>query len=185
MKDRTKFLLRGVGGFSLFFIILAFLFISCSDDDDPTGSIVGVWLQQGVTTDGISTITDCEKNLTLFFEANGIYRMFDPCSNKEHAGTWLFSDDNLLNMSMDKIIGKEISGDYRFGQVLVRFTILSVTGDEMQLRIKTFAGERKATVMFSLAEQDPTPATPEEALELDTENKLLHTYIYTFKRIQM
>ena len=89
-----------------------------------------------------------------------------------------------LKMSMDKIAGKNSSDNsYRYTQVLVRFTITHLEGNEMELRIKTFLGERKKTVMFSQMEQDPTPATPEEAMELDKKNKELHTYTYQFRRI--
>ena len=109
--------------------------------------------------------------------------MFDPCAEKEHAGTWLVTEEDWLTMSMDKIAGKNTSdGSYRYTPVTVRFTIIRLDGDEMELRIKTFLGERKKTVMFSQMEQDSQPATPEEALELDTKNKEeLHSLFFELR----
>lgn len=165
-------------------VFLLFIFSSCSKDEDFANELPGYWKQVAAYDDGELCSTDKENNLSILFEANGVYRMFDPCAEKEHAGTWLVTDEDWLTMSMDKIAGKNTSdGSYRYTPVTVRFTIIRLDGDEMKLRIKTFLGERKKTVMFSQMEQDSQPATPEEALELNTKNKELHTYTYQFRRI--
>ena len=165
-------------------VFLLFIFSSCSKDEDLASGLSGYWKQVAAYDNGELCSTDKEENLSILFEANGVYRMFDPCLEKEHAGTWLVTDKDWLNMSMDKIAGKNSSDNsYRYTQVLVRFTITHLEGNEMELRIKTFLGERKKTVMVSQMEQDPPPATPEEAMELDKKNKELHTYTYQFRRI--
>ena len=165
-------------------VILLFTFSSCSEDEDYANDLSGYWKQVAAFDNGQQCSTDKESNLSVLFEANGVYRMFDPCSEKEHAGTWIVSDKDWLTMSMDKIAGKNTSdGSYRYTPVTVRFTITRLDGDYMELRIKTFLGERKKTIMFSQMEQDSQPATPEEALELDAKNKELHTYTYQFRRI--
>lgn len=131
-------------------VFLLFIFSSCSKDEDLASGLSGYWKQVAAYDNGELCSTDKEKNLSILFEANGVYRMFDPCLEKEHAGTWLVTDKDWLNMSMDKIAGKNSSDNsYRYTQVLVRFTITHLEGNEMELRIKTFLGERKKTVMFS------------------------------------
>lgn len=175
MRKTIKFLL----------LLLPFFLFACADKEEFAGELSGHWIQEEALSDGISVMTEEERQLTILFEANGIYRMYDPCYKKEHAGTWLISDGDWLNMSMDKIIGRNSSdGSYRYGQVLVRFTILQLTDEVLELRIKTFFGERKKTIMFSQMEQDPSVLEPDEALALDTENKTTHTYEYRFRRIK-
>lgn len=165
-------------------VFLLFTFSSCSEDQNFTNELSGYWQQVAAYDDGELCSTEKEEHLSILFEANGMYRMFDPCSEKEHAGTWLVTDENWLSMSMDKIAGINSSdGSYRYTPVLTRFTITRLEGNEMELRIKTFLGERKKSIMFSQMEQDSQPVSPEEALELDTKNKELHTYTYQFRRI--
>ncbi len=170
---------------SLFLFFTIFI-ISCQDDKDLSLDLVGFWQQEQVTVDGAELqLTDCEKKNTILMEANGVYRMFESCTNQEHSGTWIFSDKEWLNMSIDKIIGKNTSdGSYRYGQALVRFTILKVDKNYLELRIKTTLEERKKTIMFSQMEQDPV-LTGEDAILLDNENKKMHTYIYRFKKVQL
>lgn len=166
-------------------LLLPFFLFACADKEEFTGELSGHWIQVEALSDGVSVMTEEERQLTILFEANGIYRMYDPCCKKEHAGTWLVSDGDWLNMSMDKIIGRNSSdGSYRYGQVLVRFTILQLTDEVLELRIKTFLGERKKTIMFSQMEQDSSVLEPDEALALDTANKETHTYEYRFRRIK-
>ena len=166
-------------------LLLSVFLCSCTEKEDFADNLSGYWIQEEALSDGISVMTEEERQLTILFEANGIYRMYDPCYKMEHAGTWLISDGDWLNMSMDKIIGVNSSdGSYRYGQVMVRFTILQLTTDVMELRIKTFLGERKKTIMFSQMEQDPSILDPDEAIALDTENKKTHTYIYKFRRVK-
>jgi len=67
---------------------------------------------------------------------------------------------------------------------LVRFTILKVNSESLELRIKTFLYERKLTVMFNYMDQDVTTGmSGEELMALDTKNKELHSYIYVFKKV--
>ncbi len=166
-------------------LLLLVSLASCSEEVGYEMMLPGHWRQVEATCDGESVMKEAEKELTILFEANGIYRMYDPCAGMEHAGTWLYSNEEWLNVSMDKILGKNSSdGSFRYGQVLVRFTILQLTRETLELRIKTFLGERKKLIMFSQMEQDGEPATEEERLALDTENKKTHTYIYKFTRVK-
>jgi hypothetical protein len=171
--------------FVLFICILQ-LFSSCGEDTDLTSLLSGKWQQEQVFIDGnLQTLSSEELSVRLNMESNGVYQLQDATSGKTHRGTWLFSDGDWLNMSMDKIQGVNADNSLRFGQVLVRFTILNVDEKLLELRIKTFLFERKQTVMFTLEPQDNTLGmSGEELLALDTENKKLHTYRYIFKKIE-
>jgi len=161
-------------------LIIITLASSCKKDVvDLSSSLIGNWQQRHVSIDGKdSTLTAGELNTSLVIEANGVYRLYDGVRNVQHQGTWLFSDGDWLNMSMDKLQTS------KFGQVLVRFTVLQVNSESMELRIKTFLFERKLTVMFNYMDQDVTTGmTGEELMALDTKNKELHTYVYVFKKI--
>lgn len=160
---------------------------SCKEDVDLSPQLAGLWKQERVIVDDVDQpLTANELNTTLLMELNGVYRLFDGTTAKEHPGTWLFSDGDWLNMSMDKIQGTVSPGNYKFGQVLVRFTILKVDATTMELRIKTFLFERKLTVMFNLMAQDDTSGmTGEQLMALDTENKKTHIYRYIFKKVNL
>jgi len=170
-----------------FFATLVFVFLSCNDEKDLSGSLAGFWKQDEIIIDDQNQIlNNAERNTSLLLEANGVYRMFDGVQGAEHVGTWMFSDGDWMNMSMDKIQGINQDSTYRFNQVLVRFTVLRVDAEYMELRIKTFLIERKLTVMFNLMDQDETTAmTGEEKLSLDTKNKEQHTYRYIFKKVNL
>lgn len=165
--------------------LLGLIVCSCSDDVQADSLLPGLWQQEQVFVDGVACdLSEGEAATTVFIESNGVYRLFDGTTSTVHPGTWLVSDDNWLNMSMDKIQGKNNDGTYRFGQYLVRFTIEKVTATELELRIRTYLRERKLTVMFNLIGSDNTDGmTGEELLELDTLNKQLHTYRYVFKKV--
>ena len=171
----------------VFLAILIFVFLSCKDEKDLSGSLTGYWKQEEIIIDNQSQIlSNAERNTSILLEINGVYRLFDGVNAVEHEGTWLFSDGDWLNMSVDKIQGKNQDNTYRFNQVLVRFSILKVSNEFLELRIKTFSYERKLTVMFNLLSQDDTSGlTDEEKLALDSQNKVQHTYRYLFKRVNL
>ncbi len=177
-----KFLfVAGIGLMSLFLV-------SCEEDDkDLSPQLAGFWQQEQTYIDDVpQTMSAGELNTMLIMDANGVYRLYDGVRNQERPGTWLFSDGDWLNLTMDKIASTNSSGVNTFGQVLVRFTILNVDATTLELRIKTYLFERKKTVMFNLMDQDNTSGmTGEEKLALDTQNKEQHTYRYVFKRINL
>ncbi len=176
---------------SLYFIIagcFALFFTTCDEDDkDLSTTLQGYWKQEQVYIDDVSQdLSAGELNTSLLIEANGVYRLFDGVENKLHHGTWLFSDGDWMNLTMDKIQNKNTDGSYTFGQVLVRFTILKADASTLDLRIKTYLFERKETVMFNLIGLDDTTGmTGEQKMALDTKNKEQHTYRYVFKKANL
>lgn len=169
----------------LFTLIFVLLLSSCGSEDDTAMLVAGHWRQAQVFVDDqAQSIDGAQANTSLFMEPGGIYRLYDGTTGTTHAGTWLVSDGDWLNMSLDKIQGVNSDGTYRFGQYLVRFTILKVDNRELELRIRTYLRERKHTVMFNLIGRDNTDGmTGEELLELDTKNKEQHTYRYIFTKV--
>jgi len=168
--------------------LLPIYFFSCEKKEkDLSPQLAGTWQQEQIFVDDTPQIlSPGELNTYFMMDANGVYRLFDGVKNQEHPGTWLFSDGDWLNLSMDKIQGQNKDGSYKFGQILVRFTILNVNVNDLELRIKTFLFERKLTVMFTLMDQDNTTGmTGEQLLALDTKNKQEHTYRYIFKKANL
>jgi hypothetical protein len=109
----------------LLFVWIGIVLYSCKDDIDLSPKLVGSWKQEQVWIDDAPLpLTSGELNTTLKMEETGIYYLFDGETEQEHPGTWLFSDGDWLNLSMDKIQGVNKDGSFNFGQVLVRFTIL-------------------------------------------------------------
>ena len=180
------------------FLFSIFIFCSCSkDDENYSEKIVGLWIQEKVTEDEQEIdLSDAEKNLSLLFERNGVYRTYakDAVTPKEHFGTWIVTDENWLNitadtwhlvknpMSIEIKNPSDLAKRWTTNHIHIRMTILSITGDQLQLRIKTYVGERKYSALFVEHERpDVTEATIEE---LTNEYKTLKTYIFTFKKQQ-
>jgi hypothetical protein len=96
----------------------------------------------------------------------------------DRSGTWLITNDTILDLSMDRWNGNNSYEPYP-----IRFTMLSLTDQELEIRIKTFIGERKRMVMFTPQPQDsPELLTDEEILALDRYNKTLKTWVYRFTK---
>lgn len=170
----------------IFLLLISVLFwTSCSKEEDYSNLLPGFWELDSEYVDGELADSESVKMPSIFIESNGIYRMFEPNLGIEHSGTWILTDTDWLSMSIDKVVGKNTSdGSYRYNQVLVRFTLLSISDEFMEIRIKTFLEERKKLIMFSQLKEDPIPQTPDEEIALDNENKKLHTYIYRFKKVK-
>ena len=177
---------RGLGR-CLLILSSAVTLFACEKEVDRSDELTGLWEQQQIYIDDqAQNMSDGELATSLFLEGNGIYRLYDGVNKKEHAGTWLFSDGEWLNLSLDKIQRKNADGSLVIGQVLVRFTIFNLNDDTLELRIRTYLYERKASIMFNLmAQDDTTGMTNEEKIELDKMNKELHTYRYVFKKADL
>jgi len=159
-------------------LILVFaLFPSCEKETDYSKTITGFWAQEAILEDGVEIpMSACEQSTRLLVEQNGIYRLYSSCDTLERAGTWIVTNEDMLDLSMD-----HWNGSNKYEPYPVRFTILELTGSVMEIRIKTFIGNRKELVMFTPVDQDIlTGKTPEEILELDRYNKSLKTYIFRF-----
>jgi len=163
----------------IFLLLMIFLTLSpgCKKDSGFPDLISGFWAQESITEDGIPVeLSDCELSTRLLIEQNGIYRLYSSCDVKERAGTWIITNETMLDLSMDRW-----NGSNKYEPYPVRFTILQMDDTVLEIRIKTFIGDRKKIVLFTpLAQDNLTGLTPEQLLELDRQNKTLRTYIYRF-----
>ena len=171
----------------LLILLTVTMLSACEKEIDRSDELSGLWKQQQLYIDDqAQNMSNGELTTSLFLEGNGVYRLYDGVNKKEHAGTWLFSDSEWLNLSIDKIQRRNADGSLVIGQVLVRFTILNLNKDMLELRIRTYLYERKATIMFNLMPQDDTTGmTNDEKIELDKANKEIHTYRYVFKKVDL
>lgn len=161
-------------------IFLAFILAlspGCEKDADYPDLISGFWSQEAILEDGAAVeMSDCEKSTRLLIEQNGIYRLYSSCDAAVRSGTWLITNEDWLDLSMDRW-----NGSNKYEPYPVRFSILRLSETELEIRIKTFIGDRKRIVMFTPRVQDILAGkTAEELLELDRYNKTLRTYIYRF-----
>lgn len=169
------------------------LLSSCKDDDLDVQLFEGLWVQEQVTEDGqVLTMSDKEKNLKLLIEGNGIYRTFttDGVESIQQYGAWTTTDDKWLDLNTNiwhvKVVptikdnGEIKDGEWGSNQVLSRFTILSITNDRMEIRMKAYLGEVKYSPVF-VAHERPQ-ITFDNIDELVKEYKTLKTYIFTFKK---
>ncbi len=168
----------------LFFMLMVSL-AACKKESTDTSLINGLWIQTQVTEDGnVVALQDCEKQLKLLIEQNGIYRLYNPCNSTLRYGTWIITGDNMLDMSLDRWDGKSKFGEtMKYEPFPVRFTITQLSDNKLEIRIKTYIGYRKSYVMFTpIPQEDLSGKTPEELLQIDRTNKTLVTYIYTFEK---
>ena len=159
-------------------IVLSFSF-ACEEEANFADLFPGFWVQESIlVNDNPIEMSACEAGTRLLIERNGIYRLFSPCDTFERAGTWLITNGDMLDLSMDRW-----NGSNKYEPYPIRFTILKLTDNELEIRIKTFIGERKKMVLFTPVPQDDlTGLAPGEVLELDRYNKELRTYIYRFTK---
>ena len=161
----------------LFLTLILVFSPGCQKDAGYPDLISGFWAQEAILEDEIPVeLSDCEKSTRILIEQNGIYRLYSSCDELERAGTWIITNENMLDLSMDRW-----NGSNKYEPYPVRFTILQLSETEMEIRIKTFIGDRKKIVLFTpLAQDTLTGKTPEQLLELDRYNKTLRTYTYRF-----
>lgn len=160
------------------FLMLALVVLpGCEKDPGYTDLMPGFWAQEAILEDGVQLeMSDCEKSTRLLVEQNGVYRLFSSCDPLQRSGTWIVTNTDMLDLSMDRW-----NGSNKYEPYPVRFTILRLTESEMEIRIRTFTGDRKTLVLFTPLAQDVTTGlTPAQLLELDRYNKALKTYIYRF-----
>jgi hypothetical protein len=164
------------------FLLLLFFSTACENGEtDKTASITGLWIQQKITEDGEEIpLPDREKSLSLLIEPNGVYRTYakDAPNAKEHFGVWTVTDDTWLEMTAD--LWRVSSGQWAKNHIAVRFTIMELSDNILEIRLKTYVGERKYSALF--VEGNRPPVTADNSDEISAEYKELKTYIYTFHK---
>ena len=159
-------------------LLLLFALLSgCEDEIFDSDLLPGFWVQEAIyEDDNLVAMSDCESSVRLLIEQNGVYRLQSSCDMMERSGTWLITNDSILDLSIDRW-----NGSNNYEPYPVRFSILQLSDLELEIRIKTFIGERKKMVFFTPLPQDSTQnLSDQEILDLDRYNKTLLTYRYRF-----
>lgn len=174
--------------FISFLIVLLFC-TACDKENVKENYLYGLWKQEQITEDGVPiTLSDKEKNLRLLIEQNGVYRSFttDATDNPvEKYGTWIITDDEWLDFTLDTWLIKtkpdgDKPGTWAMNHALARFTVLNLTSDRLEIRMKTYIAEKKYGAMF--VEHERPEILSDNLEELEREFKQLKTYIFTFSK---
>jgi len=178
----------GILGVSL--LVLLF-FSSCKEEELNLDLFSGLWVQEQITEDGqLMVLSGKEQTLRLLIESNGVYRSFatDGTTPDEHYGTWIVTDNKWIDFTADawhiktKPTEDNPIGTWAKNHVLNRFSILSVTNDKMEIRIKTYLGEKKYAPLF--VDHGHPDLTLENVENIENEFKTYKTYVFTFKKEQ-
>jgi hypothetical protein len=171
--------------FPALFVLL--LVASCKKNEpDKTSLIAGLWIQEKVTEDGVEMpLSNEEKSLSLLIEQNGAYRSYaKDAAQKEHFGVWTITDDTWLELSADswRVVNGALTlspeNQWTKNHIPTRFTLLELSGNRLEIRLKTFTGNKKYSALFV---EGIRPLITEENIEtIDSEFKSQKTYIYTF-----
>jgi hypothetical protein len=174
-------------------ILLPFFFLSaCTEDnDEKAGQITGLWIQEQITEDGqVMNLPIEQQSLSLLFESNGVYRTYakEALTEKEHFGAWSITDNTWLEVTADiwRISANPLTlkpeNQWAKNHSLIRFSILTLSDNTLEIRIKTFVGERKYSTLF--VEPERPLITDENYSEIigNRGDTTLKTYVYTFKK---
>ncbi|MDR2805190.1 MAG: hypothetical protein LBB85_06030 [Dysgonamonadaceae bacterium] len=163
-----------------FFLLLLFSLSCEKDEPDKTDLITGLWIQEKMTEDGEEiTLSNEEKSLSLLIEPNGVYRTYaKDAVNKEHFGAWSITDNTWLELTAD--VWRVASNQWAKNHTMVRFTLLELSDNRMEIRLKTYVGEKKYSALF--VELDRPLITADNSEEINAEYKTQKTYIYTFRK---
>jgi hypothetical protein len=170
------------------FLLLCF-FTACQEDETGKADVItGLWTQESITEDGVEmTLPEDAKSLKLLIEPNGVYRSYaKEATLKEHYGAWTVTDDNWLEITADlwrvnaNPLEQTAANQWAKNHSLTRFTILNLSDNRLEIRLKTYAGEKKYSALF--VEGDRPLITTTNLDAINGEYKTLKTYIYTFRK---
>lgn len=176
--------------YPLWLLCLTFCFLySCKDESFNEDLFSGLWIQEQVTEDGIPMqMTEKEKSLKLLIEPNGVYRSYatDGVTPDHKYGTWITTNNQWIDFTTDIWAVKtrpttELpTGTWARNHMIARFTVLSITDEVMEVRIKTFVGWKKYSTLFT--DEGRPQLTLNNIDEIEQEYRTLKTYIFTFKK---
>lgn len=174
----------------IFILTAGLLSTSCSDDVvNYTDSIEGLWIQEKITEDGIvMNLPFEEQSVKLLIESNGVYRTYtkDMPTNKSSNGTWIISDNKWLDITVDKwtmaanVLNLAPANQWKKNHFRIRFSILSITDKNMEIRVKTYVGEKSFSTLF--IERARPIVTKDNYDSLNGEFKTIKTYIFSFRK---
>jgi hypothetical protein len=170
------------------FAVVFSLFITSYENDEPDKAslVTGLWIQEKITEDGVEIpFSSEESSLSLLVEPNGVYRTYAKnAAVREHYGAWTLTDNTWFEFSADmyRMINNPVmqSGDNQWAKnhSLIRFTLLELSDNRLEIRLKTAVGTKKYSALF--AEGVRPLITADNFLAIDNEFKTQKTYIFTF-----
>jgi hypothetical protein len=172
-------------------VFFACLLASCEKEDaDKSALITGLWKQEKIIEDSVEmALPAYAENLSLLIESNGVYRTFaKDATVKEHVGVWSITDNQWLEMTADiwrvasSPLTQSASNQWVRNHVITRFTILNLTDNVLEIRLKTYAGEKMYSALF--VEGERPLITSYNVEEINSEYKTLKTYYFTFRKVQ-
>ncbi|MDR2086533.1 MAG: hypothetical protein LBP72_05100 [Dysgonamonadaceae bacterium] len=167
---------------------LLFFFTSCEKDEtDKTALITGLWIQEKITENGEEiALSNEEKSLSLLIEPNGVYRTYaKDAPEKEHFGGWTITDNTWLELSADtwRVNSsplEDANNQWAKNHTQIRFTLLNLSDNSLEIRLKTYIGEKKYSPLFVEGER---PLITTDNLDvISAEYKNMKTYTYTFRK---
>jgi hypothetical protein len=174
---------------SLPVLLLSFFFTSCEKDEtDKTALITGLWIQEKITEDGKEiTLSNEEKSLSLLIEPNGVYRTYaKDAPSKEYFGAWTITGGTWLELTADiwrvnfNPLALTPANQWAKNHILTRFTLLNLSDNRMEIRLKTYTGEKKYSALF--VESDRPVITTDNVDKINAEYETQKTYTYTFRK---
>lgn len=168
-------------------LFIPLFFCSCKEEGIDQNLFAGLWVQEKMTVDGQEVdMTDKEKSLKLLVESNGVYRSYatDGVTPEEYYGTWFVTDNKWIDFTSDiwhiktQPTPEKPNGEWGMNHIPVRFSILSINSERMEIRIKTYVGEKKYSPVFVAG--DRPNITLSNLNEIEEEYKTIKTYIFTF-----
>lgn len=176
---------------NLIILLFALFTTGCKDEVTINTQIEGLWRLEAVEVDGVASDRSNDYQVNLLIEHNGIYRNnnFKNISDvKNTFGTWHVTDNKWVEFTADTwrlqdaaLSSTNVSDQWLMIHAPFRFTVLNITDESMDLRIKCFEAEVKYTSLFVI------PLIPKvdnvNYLTIQNEYRSLKTYVFKFKKI--
>ena len=105
----------------LIYVFALFATLTSCDSDNEAASdidpIVGNWQLQSTIEDGDEIITECEKNTTIFFDANGtatvnsFYDEGNGCQSETDNATWVNAGNSTYKLDGEEAVAISFSAN--------------------------------------------------------------------------
>jgi len=176
---------------NILILLFALFTVSCKDEIDLSTQIEGLWRLESEEVDGVVIDRSTDYQVNLLIEPNGIYRNnnFKQASDvKNTFGTWHITDNKWIEFTADTwrlqdaaLSSTIVSDQWLMIHVPFRFSVLALTSETMELRMKCFEAEIKYSSIFTV------PVTPlvntTNITSIQNEYRTLKTYIFRFKKV--
>ncbi len=173
-------------------------FSACDKEVDLSGDITGIWQLNATLEDGVDIpLADSTKNTKIIFKENGLYQLYSANEGITRHGTWLFSPDDRLDMSMDRKNNEDRHKFSAYEPCPVVFLINEVNSQTLEIKHRNTSDERKRFVMFTTMEDEQSYTDLQAAIAAETDidqkrilerqlmdmDQKMTTYTFTFSRI--